>query len=112
MALALAGSVVSLVAVAVGWVLGGAANAAQRVAINALIRSRVADALRGRVFAAVGALFQAGNVAGLAAGAAVVGVIGARSSLLAAGAAAALVGAAMWLVGQGALGRVSPAGRS
>jgi len=111
-ALALAGTVVSLVAVAVGWVLGGAANAAQRVAINALIRSRVADALRGRVFAAVGALFQAGNVAGLAAGAAVVGVIGARSSLLAAGAAAALVGAAIWLVGRGALGRVSPAGRS
>ena len=51
-------------------------------------------------------------VASLAAGAVVVGVIGARSSLLAAGAAAALVGAVTWLVGQGALGRVSPAGRS
>ena len=100
LALAVAGAAVSLVAVGIGWTVGGAANALQRVALTALVRSRVDDAVRGRAFAAVGAVLQVGNVVGLAAGAAVVGLVGARSSIVGAGLAAAAVG-----VGVGVLGR-------
>ena len=99
-ALAMSGAVVSLVAVGLGWLLGGAAGAVQRVAINSLIRARTDDAERGRVFAAAGAVFQAGNLVGLAVGAGVVALIGARQSLLLSGALTALVGLVMWLVGR------------
>lgn len=104
-ALALAGAVVSLVAVGIGWLIGGAAGSVQRVALTALVRERTPDAERGRVFAAIHAVVQAGNLAGLAVGAAVVGLIGARSSLLLSGALTALAGAAMWWIGRSALRR-------
>ena len=107
-ALAAAGAVVSLVAVAIGWVIGGAAGSVQRVAINALIRARTRDAERGRVFAAVSAVFQAGNLVGLALGAAVVGLIGARASLLVSGALTAAAGIVMWLVGRRHVGDARP----
>lgn len=99
-ALLVTGSVVSIVAVGIGWVLGGAANAAQRVALNALIRARTRDAERGRVFAAVSGALQVANLVGLAAGAGVVALVGARGSLLAAGALTVLVGAGMWVAGR------------
>jgi MFS family permease len=102
-ALALAGTFVSLVAVGIGWALGGAANAAQRVAINALIRSRVPDAVRGRAFAAVAAVFQAGNIIGLAIGAGAVGLIGARTAIVASGLVTAVAGGGTWLAARGAL---------
>lgn len=89
--LVVAGSVPSIVVVGVGWVLGGTANALQRVCVNALVRSRVEDASRGRTFAAAGGVFQAANLAGLAVGAGVVAALGARTSLLAAGATAVVV---------------------
>ncbi len=101
--LAAAASVVSLVAVGIGWVIGGAAGAVQRVAMNALIRSRTADAERGRVFSAVTAVTQTGNLVGLAAGAGLVGLVGARPSLFLSGALTALAGLVMWLVGRSAV---------
>ena len=108
-ALAMAGAVVSLVAVAVGWVIGGAAAAVQRVTINALIRARTTDAERGRVFAAVAAAFRAGDLIGLGVGAAVVGLIGARQSLLVSGALTVTVGVVTWLLGRTRLaGHQSP----
>ena len=98
LALVVAGSVVSIVAVGLGWLIGGAANTAQRVCLNALIRSRTDDAARGRVFSAVSGVLQAGNIVGLAAGATVVALVGARASMLGAGAATAVVGGVMlWL---------------
>jgi MFS family permease len=97
-ALLAAGSVVSIVAVGIGWLIGGAANTAQRVCLNALVRSRTDDAARGRVFSAVSGVLQAGNIAGLAIGATVVAFVGARASLLGSGAATAVVGVVMlWL---------------
>lgn len=96
LALLLAGAVVSVTSLVVAWIFGGAANAVQRVAMNGLIRSRIHDADRGRVFAAAGGIFQAANLLGLAAGASLVGLLGARSSLLAAGAATVLVGVVTW----------------
>ena len=98
LALLAASSVVSLVAVGVGWVIGGAANTAQRVCLNALIRSRTDDAARGRVFSAVSAALQAGNIVGYAVGAGVVGLVGARLTLAGAGAVTVAVGVTMaWL---------------
>ncbi|HEY3438754.1 MAG TPA: MFS transporter [Actinotalea sp.] len=109
-ALALAGAVVSLVGVAVAWVIGGAAAAVQRVTINALIRSRTDDAERGRVFAAVGAVFRGGDLLGLALGAGVVGLIGARSSLLLSGGLTLTVGVVTWVLGRSRVaGHASPA---
>jgi MFS family permease len=102
-ALALAGAVVSLVAVGIGWLLGGLGGATQRVAINALIRSRVPDEVRGRAFAAVGAVFQAGNITGLAIGAGAVGLVGARTAIVASGLVTALAGGGTWLAARGAL---------
>jgi MFS family permease len=105
LALLAASSVVSLVAVGVGWVIGGAANTAQRVCLNALIRSRTDDAARGRVFSAVSAALQAGNIVGYAVGAGVVGLVGARLTLAGAGAVTVAVGVTMaWLGGRSRTG--------
>lgn len=100
LALIAAGSVVSIVAVGIGWLIGGAANTAQRVCLNALVRSRTDDAARGRVFSAVSGVLQAGNLVGLAVGATVVAMVGARASLLGSGAATVVVGAAMFWLGR------------
>lgn len=100
LALVAAGSVVSIVAVGVGWLIGGAANTAQRVCLNALVRSRTDDAARGRVFSAVSGVLQAGNLVGLALGASVVQLVGARASLLGSGVATAVVGLAMFALGR------------
>lgn len=101
--LAAAGAVVSLMAVAIGWLLGGAAGAVQRVAVTALTRARTPDEVRGRVFAASSAVFQAGNLVGLAIGAGLVEVVGARGTLLLAGAVTAVVGAGIWVAGRSAV---------
>lgn len=100
LALLAAGSVVSIVAVGVGWLIGGAANTAQRVCLNALVRSRTDDAARGRVFSAVSGVLQAGNIVGLATGATVVALVGARASMLGAGAATVVVGGVMFWLGR------------
>ena len=63
---------------AVGWLLGGGANNVQNVAQQGLIRSRTAEALRGRVFAAANSLVITANLAGTAASAGVVAVLGPR----------------------------------
>ena len=101
--LAAAGAVVSLVAVALGWLLGAAAGAVQRVAVTALTRARTPDAVRGRVFAASSAVFQAGNLVGLALGAGLVEVVGARTTLVLAGAVTAGVGGGVWVAGRSAI---------
>ena len=97
LALLAAASVVSIVAVGIGWLIGGAANAAQRVCLNALVRARTDDALRGRVFSAVSGVLQAGNLIGLASGAALVALLGARASMAWSGAATVVVGVLMLL---------------
>lgn len=100
LALLAAASVVSLVAVGVGWLIGGAANTAQRVCLNALVRSRTRDLERGRVFSAVAGVLQTGNLVGLAAGAGLVAALGARASMAWAGAATVVVGLVMVRLGR------------
>lgn len=96
--LLMAALLVSVTTLAGGWLLGGFANAAQNVTINALIRSRVADAVRGRVFAATSGLFQAASLVGLAAGGVVVATLGAQGSLVGAGFLTIAAGAVTWTV--------------
>lgn len=110
LALVLTGSVLLLAALVVAWLVGGAANAAQNVALRALVRIRVPDSERGRVSAAVAAVIQTLNLTGLAAAGAVVAVAGARPSLVAAGAVTVLAGAGTWLLARPAL-RTAPAAR-
>ncbi len=88
---ALAGWSVSVPVVAVAWAVAGAANAAQVVCINALVRSRSARSERGRAFAALGAVLQTANVTGLVVSSVAVAVLGARVSLVVAGLATVVV---------------------
>jgi MFS family permease len=108
LALVLTGAVVLLGALVVAWLVGGAANAVQNVCVRALVRVRVADAERGRVSAAVAAVLQALNLAGLAAAGAVVALVGARTSLAGAGFLTVLAGAGTWLLARPALREASP----
>jgi MFS family permease len=103
LALVLTGAVVLLAALVVAWLVGGAANAVQNVCLRALVRTRVPDAERGRVFAAVAAVLQATNLGGLAAGGLVVAVVGARAGLGFAGVLTVLAGAGTWLLARPAL---------
>jgi len=101
--LLLVGAVVSLATLVLGWALGGVANSLQRVTMNGLIRSRAADAVRGRAFAATGGVFQLANVAGLSVGTGAVALLSARGSLFAAGALTVAVGVGTWLGARPAL---------
>jgi MFS family permease len=103
LALVLTGAVVLLAALVVAWLVGGAANAVQNVCLRALVRTRVPDAERGRVFAAVAAVLQATNLGGLAAGGLVVAAVGARAGLGFAGVLTVLAGAGTWLLARPAL---------
>jgi len=105
--LLLAGAVVSLVTLVIGWLVGGAANAVQRVAITALVRVRTPDAARGRVFAAVAASLQTFNVVGLLVSGVVVAAVGARASMVGAGLVTVAVGVGTWLLTRSASQRTA-----
>lgn len=114
-AIAAVGLVVHVAVIVVAWLVGGAANAVQNVGIRSLMRSRTVDAERGRVAAAVAAALQSANVLGLAVGGAVVGLLGARTSLASAGVLTVLVGAVTWVQGRKALARapeLEPSGQA
>lgn len=70
---------------------GGIGNGLENVALSALVAGRVVPEERGRVFAAVAAVVQAGTGVGTVTGAPVVAVLGAGSAMAAAGATAAAV---------------------
>ncbi|MBC6448810.1 MFS transporter [Actinokineospora sp. HBU206404] len=80
--------------VAAGYLLGGAANGVQNVCNQGLVRSRTPQELRGRVFAAAGAILIGSNVLGTVLGGAVVALVGPRLSFAIAGAASLLAGLA------------------
>lgn len=69
----------------VAWMIGGACNAAQTVAIQGLVRSRVPDELRGRAFAAMNAALVTANVLGTFAGGPATLYLGPRAVFAAAG---------------------------
>lgn len=71
--------------------LGGVGNGIANVAASALVAGRVNAEQRGRVFASVGALIQAGTGIGTIAAAPLVVALGAGDAMTAAGAAAAAI---------------------
>ena len=96
--------------VVVGWVVAGAGNGVAVVASSSLVRARTPDERRGRVFAALQALYQGANVSSLLLGASLVGLIGAAETLALAGAVAAVVGVVFLVVlGRADSGRGSQA---
>lgn len=76
------------------WVFGGACNAAQNVAIQGLIRSRVPDELRGRAFAGMNSALVTATVLGTFAGGPATAVFGPRAVFATAGVGTALSAAA------------------
>lgn len=71
--------------------LGGIGNGMANVAISALVSGRVAEGERGRAFATVAALIQAGVGAGTIAGAPLVAALTAGTAMAVAGALAAVI---------------------
>ncbi|HZA27895.1 MAG TPA: MFS transporter [Actinomycetota bacterium] len=73
--------------------VGGIANGVDLVAMRSLIHQRVPDELQGRVFSAYYAAVNLGQIVALSAGGALLELLGARGSMLIAGAGALAVGA-------------------
>jgi MFS family permease len=76
----------------IGFVFGGVAHGVKNVLLRTLIHERVPDALRGRAFAAYNGARNGAELGALALGGLVVGAVGARPALLAAGIGPALIG--------------------
>ena len=72
-------------------VVGGIGNGIANVAISSLVSGRVGESERGRAFATVGALVQAGVGTGTIAGAPLVAVLNAGRAMAAAGALTVLI---------------------
>jgi MFS family permease len=82
----------------IGFSLGGVAHGVKNVLLRTLIHERVPDALRGRAFAAYNGARNGAELGALVLGGIVVGALGARAALLAAGVGPAAIGAACLLL--------------
>lgn len=83
-----------VVAAGSGWLVGGIANGVINVTMNALVRLRTPEEMRGRAFAAVGSMVTGANLLGTAAAGALLLVVGPRAVFGLGGAGALLSGAA------------------
>lgn len=82
----------------IGFSLGGVAHGVKNVLLRTLIHERAPEDMRGRVFAAYNGARNGAELGALALGGVAVGVLGARSALLAAGLGPAAIGAACLLL--------------
>ena len=82
----------------IGFSFGGMAHGIKNVLLRTLIHERAPEALRGRVFAAYNGARNGAELGALALGGVVVGALGARAALLAAGLGPAAIGAACLLL--------------
>jgi len=90
----MAPAAVPLVAVSVvAWFVGGACNAAQNVAIQGLVRSRVPDELRGRAFAGTNSAIVTATVLGTFVGGPATAFLGPKLVFVVAGAGTAVLAA-------------------
>ncbi|MFD0201912.1 MULTISPECIES: MFS transporter [Saccharothrix] len=94
LALAAPAQVPHVVVNAVAWLVAGACGSVQNVTLNGLVQARTSEAVRGRVFATVGAVTACSGVVGILVAGAVVGAAGPLSALTVAS-AFALVAALM-----------------
>jgi MFS family permease len=94
-----AGAAIYPLAVAM-FLVGGAANGLELVAMRSLLHHRVPDRLRGRAFAAYYGVVQGAQILALSASGGLVEALGARNTMLLAGggtAAVAVLGLAIYL---------------
>jgi len=82
----------------IGFTFGGAAHGVKNVLLRTLIHERAPEAMRGRVFAAYNGARNGAELGALVLGSVVVGALGARAALLAAGLGPAAIGAACLLL--------------
>jgi MFS family permease len=82
----------------IGFTFGGVAHGVKNVLLRTLIHERAPEALRGRVFAAYNGARNGAELGALVLGGIVVGALGARTALLAAGLGPAAIGAACLLL--------------
>ncbi|WP_258904428.1 MFS transporter [Actinokineospora sp. UTMC 2448] len=82
---------------ALGYIVGGAANGVQSVTNQGIVRARSPEHLRGRAFAAAGAVLVGANVLGTVLGGAVVALMGPRQTFVLAGIATLAAGVAALL---------------
>ncbi|MCP2247084.1 MFS transporter [Lentzea aerocolonigenes] len=83
-----------VVAAGTGWVIGGISNGVHNVALNAIVRLRTPEEIRGRAFAAVGSMVIGANLVGTAAAGGLLLVIGPQAVFALGGAGALLSGVA------------------
>jgi MFS family permease len=83
-----------VVAAGTGWVIGGISNGVHNVALNAIVRLRTPEEMRGRAFAAVGSMVVGANLLGTAAGGALLLVVEPRTLFALGGSGALLSGVA------------------
>jgi predicted MFS family arabinose efflux permease len=88
----------------VAFFAGGIANGLGLVAVRTLLQRRSPEEMRGRIFAAYGALVTGAQLVAFALGGAVTSLIGARSTLV----LAAACGIAVVVVGSVVYGRTAP----
>ncbi len=81
-----------------GFTFGGIAHGVKNVLLRTLIHERAPEALRGRVFAAYNGARNGAELGALVLGGVVVGAVGARAALLAAGLGPAAIGTACLLL--------------
>ena len=82
----------------IGFTFGGVAHGVKNVLLRTLIHERAPEALRGRVFAAYNGARNGAELGALVLGGVVVGALGARAALLAAGFGPAAIGTACLLL--------------
>jgi MFS family permease len=82
----------------IGFTFGGVAHGVKNVLLRTLIHEQAPEALRGRVFAAYNGARNGAELGALVLGGVVVGALGARAALLAAGLGPAAIGAACLLL--------------
>ncbi|MGI5505263.1 MFS transporter [Lentzea sp. CA-135723] len=79
-------------AAVIGWFIGGVSNGVDNVTMNAIVRLRTPEEMRGRAFAAVGSMVTGANLVGTAAAGLLLLVMGPRAVFALGGTGALLVG--------------------
>lgn len=99
-----------VVAAGIGWFIGGVSNGVDNVTMNAIVRLRTPEEMRGRAFAAVGSMVTGANLIGTATAGALLLVMGPRAVFAVGGSGALLSGLACLVFVHRALRRQAASG--
>jgi MFS family permease len=99
-----------VVAAGIGWLIGGISNGVDNVTMNAIVRLRTPEEMRGRAFAAVGSMVTGANLLGTATAGGLLLVMGPRAVFAIGGSGALLSGLACLVFVHRALRRQAASG--